>query len=51
MKCDDKELQRLKKIEHLVWHMLDNAEVRTKECIVDRLSFDKISDLLPEDHP
>jgi hypothetical protein len=45
------EIQRLKEIEHLAWHLLDDSEVRDYECIVSRRDFDALSELLPEEHP
>jgi len=50
---DDKELERLKEIEHQVWHMLDDSthRVMEDEIVITRESFEKLCELLPEDHP
>ena len=49
----NEELKRLKEIEHLAWHLLDDSEDRVleNEIVVTRENFEKLSKLLPEGHP
>lgn len=49
----EKIIERLKEIEHLAWHLVDNAEDRVMqdEIVIDRQDFESLCKLLPEDHP
>lgn len=51
--CSAAELKRLREIEHMVWHVLDDSEEDVMGNISIRQSDDylKLSDLLPEEHP
>ena len=50
-----KDAVRLREIEHLAWHLLDDSEenAQTGEITIHPLrdDYDKLSALLPEDHP
>lgn len=47
------ERERLKEIEHLAWHLLEDSEHRQDngEVVVLKENFDALSKLLPEEHP
>lgn len=45
------EVVRLRKLEHLVWHMMDDSEERKDEVAVDAGQAQDVCDLLSEDHP
>lgn len=50
----EKELVRLREIEHLVWHVLDDSEEDAATgniSIVPNDDYLKLCDLLPQDHP
>jgi len=47
------EILRLKNIEHLAWHLLDNSEERVvaDEIVVTRADYEALAALFTEDHP
>lgn len=49
------ELNRLREIEHLAWHMMDDSaeDAQTGEVTIQpmREDYDALAKLLPEDHP
>jgi hypothetical protein len=55
MSIDEKELARLREIEHLAWHLMDDSEedATTGEITIrpTREDYHALSKLLPEDHP
>lgn len=53
MEITEEEYKRLKKVEHLAWHLAESTEHdMTNDVItVDHKDFYKMCDVLPEDHP
>lgn len=47
----EREVRRLKKIEHAAWHALDDSEERSQEIAISLKDGDALSRLLPFHHP
>ena len=51
MECIKAQSARITELENAIWHALDDGEDRKEEYAITWANFEKLSKLVPEEHP